>query len=349
MKLASYLQALRFLIHLSGTDKPITQRTTEEITLSIQGQEKNFTIDIYFPFTKSKNKSAKTILFVHGMGLEGKDDPRVIKFAQALQILGYHVIMPDFPEIKRTHITQDSILNLQAMIQYTAANHSNYKKIGLIAPSFSASIAFNAIKKKNIGQHIQSFMPIGGFANMSNVVRFILAEQQVDPYALMIILKNFFHHATGENENLLQAFEIAIADNYYIRNPGDLPEYLKSIPGRDRQLFHDYMENVQFRQQQIEIIRKKEIGLEQAMHFLDELHNIDCPIFLLHGDSDNVIEPEESQIIYEQLQKLKKPVKLVLTPFLSHGDSSLSLKKLPELGQLINGFAFFFQAMLELK
>ncbi len=320
--------------------QPISAKSAQQIDITCRESGQTFAVDIYKP----KLSYRGTILFVHGMSLAGKDDLRVVHFARVLQNLGYLVILPEYPKIKATSISMQSIDNVALTISYFAQSpeYAPNQKIALIAPSFSAYTVFSAIVNKNISKYVSCFLSIGGLANMESVVHFLLTNQKADTYAVLVILKNFYHHITGIQPEIEKAFSIAVEDSWHKKNPGDLPTYLETIKPQNRKIVLRLINDDHFRKKNVQMILEKEKKIAQKSDFVQNLANVECPVFLLHGKHDMVISPQQSILIHKSLREYKKAAKLVITPFLSHGDTAFQLKKIPDIVRLINGFAFFF-------
>lgn len=342
--LNSHKIALEFVSKLIA--KPLLKKTSEDVEIVVNGNTRpqqssnKILADIYLPTRPYRG----TILFVHGMSLAGKNDARMVHFSQVLQRLGFLVIMPEYPEIKATRLTLDSIENISQSITYFAQNkqYAPYAQMALIAPSFSAALAFKSIVNQEVGQFINSYMSIGGLAYMDAVVQFVLSKPTADPYATLIILKNFCHHVVGDEPEVKKAFEIAVSDNWHRKEKGDLHHYLETIQPRNKKIVLELIHNIDFRKENVKMILEKEMVITRKASFVEELEQINSAVFLLHGQGDAVIAADQSQIIYERLRHYKKLSKLVITPFLSHGDTKFQLNKIPALWKLINGFAFFF-------
>ena len=81
---------------------------------------------------------------------------------------------------------------------------------------------------------------------------------------------------------------------------------------------------------------EKEIA---AYDVLSVAQKISSPVFLLHGENDNVIPPQESVDLAKELRQNR----LLLSPFVGHGDSRVSIGRIPDVFRLVNGFAWYFR------
>ena len=76
---------------------------------------------------------------------------------------------------------------------------------------------------------------------------------------------------------------------------------------------------------------------------MQNIAGLKARVFLLHGRDDNVIPCEQSERLYQQLKHLQKHVKLVVTPFIDHGDTAFHLRQVRDLARIIQGFSNYFR------
>ncbi len=334
-----YLKSISFLLQQqTGKFKPSSTTRTK---LKIKSQ--TMIVDVYSP----TGTSCGTLLFIHGMSLKGFEDPRQVNVCRALAGVGFTVIAPNFLEIKDTTITAASIDKIEQIIMAALKMQElcPQGRLGIFAPSFSAALALRAAARPTIREHISVIACIGTFAHVDTVVHFLLTEPNCDEYARLIILKNFIEFSIGKNAAVKKALEVKIADNWHKRPDEEkqLPQFLKKLNATERKLvenlIHDQKESVKHFKKFLPKIKDLSDSVNPSLSAED----LKCAVLLAHGEADNVIPANESLLLYELYRKTGVETKLLLTPYISHGDSSISLKKIPDLLRLIAAFAWFFR------
>lgn len=330
--------AVQFMLNLIK-EEPLDSIERNETALATDMGE--IVMDVYPPHKGDKG----SVLFVHGMTLAGKDDERIVRFAGALQSVGYRTFMPELAGIKQTLIDSADIQTVADVIQQIAGDDTlcPQGKLAVIAPSFSAALAFRAVVEPEVARWVGAFLSIGGIAHMENVVSFILSQSHADHYATLVILKNYGKDVTGDNPRLQKAFEIAVADDWHKKGGKDIDAYLATLSQQEQEEFNKLVYDPIYRKEKIDIIVANEQEIIEGVNYVPLLENIDFPVYLLHGKQDNVVPPEESKLVHRQLRYLKKKSTLVLSPFISHGDTSFKINQVPDMWRIISGFATFFR------
>jgi pimeloyl-ACP methyl ester carboxylesterase len=330
--------SVQFMLNLVK-EGPLDSIERQEVSLATDMGE--IAMDVYPPHKGDKG----SVLFVHGMTLAGKDDERMVRFAGALQSVGFRTFMPAFVGIQNTRIDPEDIQRLKKIIKEIVQDKSlcPHGRLAVIAPSFSAAIAFRAAVDAKIVPLVKAFLSIGGIAHMENVVSFILSQPHADHYATLVILKNYGKDVTGDNPRLQKAFEVAVADDWHKKGGEELEAYLATLPQKEQEEFNKLVYDPAYRKEKIDIITANEQETIEKVNYVPLLENIDFPVYLLHGDQDAVVPPEESKLVHRQLRHLKKTSVLVLSPFISHGDTSFKINRVPDMWRIISGFASFFK------
>ncbi|MCS6983869.1 MAG: hypothetical protein NZM25_01925 [Leptospiraceae bacterium] len=315
-------------------------------SLAVSSREKiigRFLCDIYEP---KDRKTQGTIVFVHGMTLMGSRDPRQIMVCRSLAGAGYLVVAPFFQEISKTSITEKSIENIveSSLEILKDPNLAKKEKIAFFAPSFSAALVIRAASSRSLQDKISAICSVGTFAHVDHVIEYALQHETGDEYARLIILKNFVELSTGKNPALRRALELKIADNWHRRQEKEqeFPQYLKKLKPKDKKLVLSLIEDRQTAAYHFRRFLPKIKNLSQAINPVLALDKLKAALLLLHGKYDPVIPPTESSFLYTELEARKKPVKLCITSFISHGDNKISLSQVREILRVWSAFAWYF-------
>lgn len=292
-----------------------------------------------------------TVVVIHGMSPKGKQDPRVSALCFALSKVGYRVIAPDIDSIKQLIICPSQIDTI-ANIFYEIANNTSLTPsgtIGVLAPSFSGALCLAAASLPNIKDRVKAVCAIGAFTEVESVMSYLLKNGAADPYGRFIVLKKIVPLVCSENGLFQGALDAAIQDNLneisFDEFTNAYNRYLSSLTESDRQkirrLFHDTV----YREQ---LFASSKLVLCEELKALDIVHRINdlsANVFLLHGFADSVIPCQQSERLYQELKALNKKAELVITPFLSHGDTQIRLSQVPDMARIVQGFASYFRSI----
>jgi dienelactone hydrolase len=315
-------------------------------------------VDVYEPHIKAKG----TIVVFHGMSPFGKNDPRIVCFCQALCQVGFRVISPDIQSIRDLKIEAQQI-KLVADILNSITRKSSLSstgKVSVLAPSFSGAMCLAAAADERIKDRIISICAIGAFTEVDSVMNFLLTDDRADPYGQYIVLKKIIPMVMESkiNENCLviqQALDAAIQDN--INETSLLDVEMKAVPGssialgqcigdmsaNEVELIRRVLEDASYREHLFSKAKRPLSDELEALDIVSQIDELSAKVLLLHGKQDNVIPSSQSELLYQKLKSKKKDVDLVVTPFISHGDTSFSLRQLPDVWRIVKGFSFFFE------
>ncbi len=292
-----------------------------------------------------------TILFIHGMSVLGNRDPRLINVCRAIATCGFRVIAPYYKEIQQLKILKKSITDIAGSIEVAAADprlcgRGSGGKVGIFSPSFSAGMCLAAAAMPGIADRVSAICTVGTMGSVDTTADFLLGQHDIDDFGTMIVMYNFLRYSTGRKPALEKALLTAALDNGHRRIVPELPGVMKKMRPADRKLFEILRRNPVERLRHWKIVKNlKGISRHTLDQFvtIDRVAGIKAAVSLIHGIDDNVIPPEESKLVFQRLKEHGCPVKLTLTPLISHGDSQISIKMIPDILRLASGLDYFFR------
>jgi hypothetical protein len=323
--------------HISGVH-------TEHI--SITGTEKN--ISALWLTCENNTTSRGTIFLVNGFSVYGNEDPRIIHLAKAICHMGFHAIIPSFPDINALRINPGVINEMADCIQHIALNDSLCKKgkLTIIAPSYSAGLALKACSDNRCADKLSSILLIGTYFTIEDCLHFLMHDPTADDYGRNILLRNFLPYSTFHRQELMPLIDMAISDNGFKKRIPGLPVLLKrshpDVLAEWMRMQHDPA----YRLKILHDARKGFSNHDQWLASFDlasVLHSINSPVFLLHGKNDNVVPSNQSSLLHKALGKLGKQSYLCISPLIDHGDLQKSPSTLLHTGNLILFFNHFFR------
>jgi pimeloyl-ACP methyl ester carboxylesterase len=299
----------------------------------------------------SPKSGATPIVFLHGMSPLGISDPRQVRAVQALVHAGFRVICPEIPAIRNLHIEAGSITVFIALLKNILADRvlAPGGRLALFAPSFSGAICLKAATDAGVADRISAVCAMGSLAGIRGSMEYLFLSAEADAYARFIVLANYLP-LVKKYAALGRVFSAMAHDNWSenaaenpllpgIRKTGYTQEALRKLKAAQRKTAESLRDDGAFRAgvfTELAPFMEKEIA---AYDVLSVAPQITAPVFLLHGESDNVIPPQESQQLAARLRKNR----LVISPFVGHGDSKVSISRIPDIFRLINGFAWYFK------
>ncbi len=291
--------------------------------------------------------STHTIIAFPGLSVHGYRDQRMTAVARALSCLGFRVIVPCISDIEQLIIHPATINKFAALIEAVAAHsqlNANQRQLGIFSASYSGGVALLAASYPQISTSIKAMCLIGTFADFRNVIRFVLDQEEIDEYARLILLRNLLSQSSYQNPEVIQLFDIAVADNGFKKKFPLLPHSLQNASKFASHFFCRLLEDAVFRHQvaqsALEEIDRREHWLTQ-FNLDKQFTNINFSISLIHGHHDQVIPSHESVFLHKRLGQLGKKSRLILTTLLDHGDFVLSRNLFVEVDRFAQGLGFF--------
>lgn len=299
----------------------------------------------------SSGSNPTPIVFLHGMSPLGISDPRQVRAVQAMVHAGFRVICPEIPAIRNLLIEAGSIAVFIAFLKDLLGDQklAPSGRIALFAPSFSGAICLKAAADPLLVDKISAVCAMGSLAGIRGSMEYLFLSPEADEYARLIVLANYLP-LVKKYAGLDRLFFAMAHDNWSanaaenpllpgIRKTGYAQETLRKLKAAQRKWAERLLADTTFRAEvfaELSPFMEKEIA---AYDVLSVAQKISSPVFLLHGEGDNVIPPQESVDLAKGLRQNR----LVLSPFVGHGDSRVSIGRIPDVFRLVNGFAWYFR------
>lgn len=343
----SYLQALLFLIQ-SQFERYLPH---EKKTIQLKTKAGDLKTDIYVPrFTaRWRNRPRGVVLFIHGMSLMGKDDPRAINICRALAGVGFLCFAPAFDEIAALEMTTASLPRIREVIRTVSADATICPEgqVNIFTASFSAGFALMVAGEKEIAPKVRTLFLVGPPGEIQSTAQALLGHQGVDMYGAFIFFKNFIYLSDGKRSPLIRAFELAAIDNWHKRlDAPELTAYLKKQPRSVKKRFDLLCQNAAERLRTWEHILPREKSGVLTLDILGSTARLKTrSVYLLHGSTDDVIPPGQSELLSRKLEQNGKRHRLIISPLITHGDAAFQPSLIIEILRLLAVFAdFFYQA-----
>lgn len=280
----------------------------------------------FYPTGKNP-ESLPGVYIQHGMSAMGIDDPRILELAENIASSNHSVILPELPEVKGLKIEEKTISNIQDLMMeiYSAKQLFNGYDLGYLSASFSGGMGLIAASKSNTKNKIKSSMVIGAYCDFLDTVPFVFSNYTIDPYAVYVILFNFLHRFEPTlAEELEPVYFEAALDNGLKRIGNDIraESLLAKTSSRAKEFFFQVGTDENLRMEIANrVLDTVPPNLPENLSPFYQMETLAGPVALLHGKTDSVISPEESEKLARLFQTKEISYVHRTSTALTHGDS----------------------------
>jgi pimeloyl-ACP methyl ester carboxylesterase len=142
---------------------PPVRRT---IRYSVAGRKR--TGDLYVP----GNGALAAMVLVPGVTREGKDDARLVAFANTLVRARFEVLVPDLPNLRDLKVSPADARALADASVYLDGRGSSRRRTGMTAISYAVGPAVAALFEAGMEGRIDFLVAIGGYYDIDAVITF---------------------------------------------------------------------------------------------------------------------------------------------------------------------------------
>jgi acetyl esterase/lipase len=302
-------------------------------------------------YTPINHPDAPGMVVVHGVHYLGMDEPRLEAFASAMAGCGLRVLTPELPNIKDYHIGASSIVSIGDTAAWMA-HASGDRPVGVMGLSFSGSLSLLAAAEPQYKRDIKFVVAVGSEDEMSRVANYYLTGRAMRPSGDAEVLAPHEYGALVLEYESLEDFvpepdraavRLVLRDHLYEDFPAERAALAKLTPGQ-------LAEAKQLMDTTSPITRKM-IAESDARHLTEmasvspdgQLTHLAAPVFLLHGEGDNIIPAAETQWLEKDIPKADIAAALI-SPVISHLDVDATGPGFRDQWQLVHFFAKILHA-----
>lgn len=324
----AHLQAMAVLKLVSGQPVPwLIARTvgepvsTEETTFPSEGSV--IRARLYRP---TRHPNASGMIVLHGVHHLGMDEPRLMGFAAAMASCGVQVLTPELPGIRDYHIDKNSMQVIGESAKWFARRTGG--PAGVMGLSFSGGLALVAAGNPLYRPAFKFVFVVGSQDAMDHVTQFYLTGSEARPDGSIEHLRAHEYGALVLEYEHLEDF-VSATDVEAIR------PVLRQHLYEDR-VAEDAATARLTKQQKMETVALMDssapetlakLAAAEAKHIAEmeglsphgKLQELTTPVFLLHGQADNIIPSAETLWMASELPRRTLQAVLV-SPVLSHLD-----------------------------
>jgi pimeloyl-ACP methyl ester carboxylesterase len=275
----------------------------------------------YFP---EGAPGAPGLVVVHGVHRLGVDEPRLQAFARAIAGAGVTVLTPEAKELADFRIDAASIGTIGAAADRLSAL-TGRSAVGVMGMSFAGGLSVLAAADPVAGRHIGFVVSVGGHHDLARVLGFFARSEIPAPdgvwkvhahdYGVLVVAYRYA-------EDFFPPTDVEIAKDtlrtwlWGDKGAAETRAKAMSPAGQAKmRLFFDQREDVLAPELLAIAERRKDAAKPVSPSSV--IDRVRVPVFLLHGEQDDVIPSSEARWIDAELPSTT-PRTLLVTPTLKH-------------------------------
>ena len=285
------------------------------------------------------------IVLVHGMSPLGADDPRIDRCARALAANGYQVLVPSLVSLQQLRITTTTADELSSYVSAVVQDPRLCPdgQAAMMAASFSASLALNVAARPAMRGRMSALLSIGAFGSIDTLIPYLLTDSAADPYGAAVVMANFADAVLSDGEEIARLYHVKALHKF---RPEDVipreafERALQSVSLRVRSAYWKIEHHAAYRQEIAHRILSSVPSICTALNVVEHVPHISAPLFLMHGATDNVVPPQELDVLVQALAGSSVRYQALCSPLLGHGQADLrpAVRDLWNLGRLLSGY-----------
>ena len=366
-----YVASAALLIDMSGDRSgampavrrvlPVRTAAVHTRDISIPTRAGSVAARVYDP----AGDSDRTILVVPGVHAGGVDEPRLASLARRLAAASATVVTVPLPELRAYRVTSLSTDIIEDAAVWTSRQPDLAPggRLGIIGVSFSGGLAIVAAGRPSLSGRITALVSLGGHGDLARTMRYLCTGVAADgstrpphEYALAVFLR-------AALPKLVPASQVSQLDRAlvtYLDASGAtrIDQSLAAKMWDDARRIGATLEEPA--RSIMRAIEARDVSAVGAMllPYVEELGGDAAlspersplpvaPLFLLHGQGDNVIPAAETtRLAAHIVRHSPAPVTTLITPLVSHADME-ARASLPEMWRLVRTWTRLWNAFTD--
>jgi acetyl esterase/lipase len=279
-------------------------------------------------YTPTRHPNAHGLVVFHGVHHLGIDEPRLMAFAQAMAASGLNVLTPELPDIKDYRVSERSIKVIGASAAWFA--HQRGSPVGVMGLSFAGGLALVAAADAHYQPGMRFVFAVGSQGAMTRVADYYRTGSDPRPDGTTEILPA---HEYGplvlEYEHVeefvpkidAEPIRAVLRAHLYEDKPAEDAAAKLLTPKQSAEAKSMMDAASDSTRTLLQTSATKHLADMRALSPEAHLHDLTTPVFLLHGEGDNIIPAAETLWMASELKAETLQAALV-SPVLSHLDVS---------------------------
>jgi hypothetical protein len=273
-------------------------RTT--IHYTIEGRARS--ADLYLP---GEGAPRAGIVVVPGAVPEGKDDRRLVSFAEALARVGFSVVAPDLSGNRNLEIRVSEVGEVADAFRYLADHErlSPSGRAGIGAFSFAVGPAILAVLEPDLRERVRFIFAVGAYHDLRRTIRYFTTghfEYEGEPqylkphdYARIVFAHTVLNHVSDPTDREILGAMLDAKIEFANADISGLAEGL----GPEGESVYRLLSNSDpdVASELINALPRETIALIDALTLADkDLRGLPARLILVHGKTDPLIPYSES-------------------------------------------------------
>ena len=348
----AHLQAVAVLRLVSG--QPVPWAIGKLVTEPVRTKDVQFATNaglvkgrLYLP---QRHPDAPGLIVLHGVHHLGIDEPRLVNFARAMASCGLRVLTPELPGIKDYHVDLDSVQVIGESAKWFAGQTGG--PVGVMGLSFSGGLALVAAGDPAYRGDFRFVFAAGSHDEMAHVANYYLTGEETRPDGTIERLTPHEYGSLVLEYEHLEDF-VPMEDEAAIRPV--LREHLYEDKNAEKLAVAKLNERQRTEAAELmdsnSAVTKAKLAASDVKHTQEmerlsphgTLRTMTTPVYLLHGQADNIIPAAETLWMASELPRTTLQEMLV-SPVLSHVNLDGATPGVREQWRLVHFFALVLHA-----
>jgi dienelactone hydrolase len=328
----AHMQAVCVLDSVSGQKAPwfahaVTARIEiQDVSFAIAtpAGERTVRARMYQPYGAQGKANAPAMVIFHGVHHLGIDEPRMMGFARAMAACGIRVLTPELPGIKDYHVDEDSVATIGASVKWMAQREG--APVGVMGLSFAGGLALVAAEDPLYAPGYKFVFAVGAQDSMARVTEYYETGRDARPVGpVEVLAPHEYGPLVIEYEHLddfipsqdLAPVRAVLRAHLYEDKAAEAQASLalNEVQKRESLALLDAT-SAETRARIASVIVKYAAEMKRLSPS-GGLKELKVPVYLLHGEGDNVIPAAETLWMESELPSTSMRAALV-SPVLSH-------------------------------
>jgi dienelactone hydrolase len=284
----------------------------------------------------------RTVLLIPGIHSMGIEEPRLRGLAADLAATGVNVMTMALPDLQAYVVSPRSTDVIEDTVLWMTHQHDIAPDglIGVVGVSFAGGLSLVAASRPSIADKLAFVLSFGGYADLPRVMRYLATgdEESVGAlhappphdYGVAVILYALANRGIvpadqvgrlrdGIRTFLLASQQAMVDRDLSERTFSQAREYAKTLPEPARTLMTYVNDRAVHKLGPILVPYLHQLDADSPALSADRDASVPrAPIYLLHGEEDNVIPAVESALLAEHLRARGVNVHLLMSNLITH-------------------------------
>ena len=351
----AHLQAVAVMREVSGQPVPWVAReltvpvTTEDFSFPIETAAGRLQVRARM-YTPVGERNAPAMVIFHGVHHLGIDEPRMMGFARAMASCGIRVLTPELPGIKDYHVSADSVATIGESVKWMAGQTG--RPVGVMGLSFAGGLALVAAADPAYHAGFKFVFAVGSQDSMDRVAKYYLTGQDARPDgSVEVLAAHEYGPLVLEYEHLedfvpvadLEPVRTVLRAHLYEDPKAEAAASLGLDEAQKRETLELMDASLPATRAKIAAMTAKHADEMPGLSPLGRLQGLGTPVYLLHGEGDNIIPAAETLWMARELRPEDLQAVLV-SPVLSHVNLDGPKPGVVEEWRLVHFFGLIMRA-----